>query len=92
MYTLGSGVFNGWSEIEIQSYIDKYFADKSSVNLSWQEIIVPTYIWYIGQFVGSIFWGLITMKFGRKKPLLFISIPIIVSIYLYKLTSLAEMI
>lgn len=74
------GIFNAWIDIEYERYFDELQYD-DSFNLEEYEknSILELFTFFIGPFVGSIFFGWIAMKFGRKIALLYMSIPMIVS-------------
>lgn len=74
------GIFNAWIDIEHQNYFDRMKHDE---NFYWPEYETNSfrelYIYFIGPIVGSIFFGYIAMKFGRRASLLYMAIPMIVS-------------
>lgn len=80
LYMLGYGIFNGWNEREYDYHFERLRLDE---NFNWNEYESSSFrqlfIWFIGPFVGSIFFGVISMKFGKKVSLLYMPIPMIVS-------------
>lgn len=65
LYMFGFGIFQSWS---IREYIDNF------VYSSFPQLLNAS------QIIGCILFGLISMKFGRKMLLLYMSIPMIVSV------------
>lgn len=80
LYMIGYGLFNACVDIEYQTYFDKLL---SAENFDWTEYERTSFreliLFFMGPFVGSILFGYIAMKFGRKTALLYMPIPMIVS-------------
>lgn len=78
MYMVGMGTFRDWSETQYQIYLHRsQYADYNPQQ--YRPIAWPMSLFLFGAIIGSIFFGFITMKFGRKIPLLSVSVPLIVS-------------
>ena len=83
MYMLGFGMFSSWriertysvQRLNFFNY-DSHYPEMFEATSSHYQIFP---LLSISAVIGSIFFGLLTMKFGRKKPLLFMFIPLVVS-------------
>lgn len=80
---IGFGIYEGWirmSNTEVS--FDHQLNDHSGIDdaVVLQQLSSYPKAFVLGSLIGSAFSGFITMKFGRKIPLLFMSIPLIVSI------------
>lgn len=69
LYLLATGLHQGWSEMERLYYRDGF--DMLSIS--------PLTMLVFGSFLGTILSGFVTIKFGRKMPLSYVLIFIIVS-------------
>lgn len=73
-------MFNAWMDIEYETYFDKL---QSAGNFDWTEYERASkrelILFFVGPFIGSILFGYIAVKFGRKTALLYMPIPMIVS-------------
>lgn len=82
LYSLAYGIFIAWNEIDQKNHFDKIPVFEAN-SLEFQEFerngrkaLIRL---FVGPFFGSIFFGYIAMKYGRKTSLLCTSIPMIVS-------------
>lgn len=79
MYMLGLGILHGWSETESQVFNNRFSMDENYDSEQYNpDISLPSLM--VGAVIGSISIGFITTKFGRKIPLMLISVPMIVNI------------
>lgn len=74
------GIFNAWIDIEYQTYFERL---QYVENFNWAEHETNSFrelcLFFIGPIVGSIFFGYVAMKFGRRASLIYMAIPMIVS-------------
>lgn len=78
IYLFGYGITCGWTSSSLMILTsDESPLPTGKVNLeeaSWIASLVN-----LGGSIGTLFFGVITNKFGRKKPLIVITVPTIVS-------------
>lgn len=69
----------GWTSPAIYLLTSSESPLPSSVRISMEQASWIASLMAIGGFIGNIFFGYVASKFGRKGPLIFLSIPMIVS-------------
>lgn len=75
---VGYGVTCGWTSPNLLILMSDE-TPLPSGTINWEEASWIAALLCVGGMIGNIFFGFITSNFGRKEPLLFISIPTIVS-------------
>lgn len=71
-------MLRGWNETESLVYLERFAPETSYEMQQYMKYILLMSLLLFGAIVGSIFFGFVTMKLGRKVPLLLISAPLIV--------------
>lgn len=82
MLTMGFGVTLGWSSPSI-IILKSNESPLPSGKITTEESSWIASLLCLGCLIGNVFFGYITSKFGRKTPLMFMTIPIIVSVTLF---------
>lgn len=82
MLTMGYGVTCGWASPNI-ALLTSNDSPLPSGKITMEQASWIASLICFGGLIGNIFFGFITAKFGRKIPLIFMSIPTIVRPYIF---------
>lgn len=77
MLTVGFGVLEGWTSPSI-ALLTSDETPLASGKMSMNEASWVASLLHVGALFGNIFFGYVTNYFGRKLPLMFIAVPMIV--------------
>lgn len=83
MFHRCKGIMLGWTSPAIYLLTSSESPLPSSVRISMEQASWIASLMAIGGFIGNIFFGYVASKFGRKGPLIFLSIPMIVSHFIW---------